>query len=103
MDDLVALLREDAVLRMPPQPSITSAAEIVGFFAAGPCHPGVDRVHVSPTWANGRPAVAMHETAEDGSAVPHGVLVLEVEGETDRRARRVHRPPARGAVQALSL
>ena len=82
MDDLVALLREDAVLRMPPQPSITSAAEIVGFFAAGPCHPGVDRVHVAPTWANGRPAVAMHETAEDGSAVPHGVLVLEVEGET---------------------
>jgi hypothetical protein len=30
--------------------------------------------------ANGRPALIAHQRADDGSAVPHGVKVLEVAG-----------------------
>ena len=37
MDDLITLIRADAVLRMPPQPSIAGSRSIVDFFAAGPC------------------------------------------------------------------
>src|SRR5881275_25829 len=32
MDGLVALLREDAMLRMPPQPSLSGGLQIAGFF-----------------------------------------------------------------------
>ena len=79
MDALVALLREDAVLRMPPQESIVGDRAIGNFFATGPCG-GSDLVtHVAATWANGRPAVVMHRDLPDGSGVePHGVLVFEV-------------------------
>ncbi|MFI5123281.1 MAG: sigma-70 family RNA polymerase sigma factor [Vicinamibacteria bacterium] len=81
MDDLIKLLREDAVLRMPPPPSIAGAAQICHFFATGPCGGGVDRVRVEPTWANGRAAVAMFQGEADGSETPHGLLLLEVEGD----------------------
>ena len=81
VDGLVALLREDAVLRMPPRPAIIGATEIVEFFTrvGGPC--GLGRVTVAPTWANGRPAVNMHRRDDAGKLVPHGVLVLEIAGE----------------------
>jgi RNA polymerase sigma-70 factor (ECF subfamily) len=73
MDALVALLREDAVLSMPPQPAIVGATAIRDFFA------GDGRIlHIATaTWANGRPAVALHEA--DGT--PHRLLVLFVEGD----------------------
>jgi RNA polymerase sigma-70 factor (ECF subfamily) len=79
IDGLVALLREDAVLRMPPQEAVVGAAAIGSFFAGvgGGCGPG--RVRLTPTRANGRPAVAMHERTESGLE-PHGILVLEVAG-----------------------
>jgi RNA polymerase sigma-70 factor (ECF subfamily) len=78
MDALVELLREDAVLRMPPQESIIGNAAICEFFATGPCG-GSDLVtHVAPGWANGRPAVVMHRDLPEGGVEPHGVLVFEV-------------------------
>jgi hypothetical protein len=67
------------VLRMPPQPSVIGAAAIGRFFArVGGCGPG--RIRLTPTRANGRPAVAMHERTESGLE-PHGILVLEVAGD----------------------
>jgi RNA polymerase sigma-70 factor (ECF subfamily) len=81
VDGLVALLREDAVLRMPPQPSVHGAAAVVAFFADG-CRAGADlaSIVVRPVFANGRPAVVMRRH-EDGALVPHGVLVLEPAGD----------------------
>jgi RNA polymerase sigma-70 factor (ECF subfamily) len=77
VDALVALLREDAVLAMPPQPAVRGAEAIGRFLrgVAGGC--GIGRIAVTPTWANGRPAVVMHLLGEDGAAEPHGVMVLD--------------------------
>jgi len=81
MDGLLELLRDDATLRMPPQPTVVGAPAILEFFADGPCLGKIGVVHVTPTRANGRPAVAMHRKGPDGALVPHGVLLLEVEDE----------------------
>ena len=83
IDALVALLREDAVLRMPPQPHIEGAIPIGKFFRDGTCHGGFRHVAIQACSANGRPAVAMWSTdaeigAADAAYEPHGVLVLEV-------------------------
>jgi RNA polymerase sigma-70 factor (ECF subfamily) len=75
VDALVALLREDAVLRMPPADAVRGSVEIVRFFAEV-CAGGVlGRIRLAPTRANGRPALAMYDGDE-----PHGVLVLETDG-----------------------
>jgi RNA polymerase sigma-70 factor, ECF subfamily len=77
MNGLVALLREDATLRMPPQPTLVGALQIAQFFretAAG----DLTRIQHRPVWANGRPAVTIEIRAENDVWVPHGVSVLEV-------------------------
>jgi RNA polymerase sigma-70 factor (ECF subfamily) len=79
IDGLVELLREDAILSMPPQPAVVGAAAIGAFFAAVCGGPG--RLSASPTWANGQPAVALREHAEEGTVRPHRLLVLEVDGD----------------------
>ncbi len=80
VDGLVALLREDATLRMPPQPSVIGAAQIVHFFreVAGGGH--LSNFVLTPIRANGRPAMAIYHRTEDHGLVPHGITVLEIEG-----------------------
>jgi RNA polymerase sigma-70 factor, ECF subfamily len=81
VDGLVALLREDAVLRMPPQPSVRGARAIVEFFREKAAGGDLARMQLTATSANGRPAVAAHRRADSGELVAHGILVLEVVGE----------------------
>jgi RNA polymerase sigma-70 factor, ECF subfamily len=81
VDGLVALLREDAVLRMPPQPSVHGAAAIGHFFSTVPAGGDIGRITAAPAIANGRPAAVMHERADDGTLVPHGVILLESDGD----------------------
>jgi RNA polymerase sigma-70 factor (ECF subfamily) len=78
VDGLVALLREDAVLRMPPQPSVIGAAAVVSFFREKPARGDLSRMLLTPTRANGRPAVVAQRRTPDGGLAPHGVLVLEI-------------------------
>ena len=80
VDGLVALLREDAVLRMPPQPSVTGAAPIARFFRETAARGDLSRMRLTPTRANGRPAVVVQRRTPDGGVHPHGILVLEVSG-----------------------
>jgi len=82
IDGIVALLREDAVLRMPPQPSLIGARSIGDFFERGPCG-GTAVTLVRPAFANGRPAVVMHQLQPDGYAEPHGLLVFELTDSGD--------------------
>jgi RNA polymerase sigma-70 factor, ECF subfamily len=82
IDALVALLREDAVMRMPPQPSVHGPAAIARFFREVAAGGDIGRVRVEPTRANGRPALAMHVRSETGALEPHGIMVLEVAGDT---------------------
>jgi RNA polymerase sigma-70 factor (ECF subfamily) len=80
-DGLVELLREDAVLRMPPQPSVRGATAIAMFFRDRAAGGDFSRMRLTPTWANGRPAVVAQRVDVDGVLVPHGVLVLEIDGD----------------------
>jgi RNA polymerase sigma-70 factor (ECF subfamily) len=73
MTALLALLREDAVMTMPPQPDVIGADAIVAFFADKCDH----RFLASPTWVNGLPAVQLSNT--DGT--PHRLLVLDTPGD----------------------
>jgi RNA polymerase sigma-70 factor (ECF subfamily) len=79
VDGLVALLREDAVMRMPPQRSLSGAIEIARFLREVPGGGDLRTLKLTPTWANGRPAVAIHRRTADRGLVPHGISVLQVE------------------------
>jgi RNA polymerase sigma-70 factor (ECF subfamily) len=79
-DGLVALLRDDAVIRMPPQPSIVGALAVAEFLRDSAACGDLRRLRLTATWANGRPAVVVHRIADDGSLIPHGIKVLEVSG-----------------------
>lgn len=75
---LVALLREDAELRMPPQPAVLGGLEIARFLAdRHACSRGLS---FRTAWGNGRPAVVTYRQ-DAGARVPHGVLLLRVEGD----------------------
>jgi RNA polymerase sigma-70 factor, ECF subfamily len=81
MDGLVALLREDALLRMPPQPTLRGGVEIASFFLDTVAQGDLTRIRHRPTSANGRPAVTIELRAEDGAWIPEGIALLEVEDD----------------------
>jgi RNA polymerase sigma-70 factor (ECF subfamily) len=72
MPALVDLLREDAVMTMPPQPALAGRETIVAFFASN-C---VSSLHLSAaaSWVNGTPAVELRTPAGE----LHRLLVLDV-------------------------
>jgi RNA polymerase sigma-70 factor (ECF subfamily) len=73
---LVELLREDAVMAMPPEPAwFPDAAAIGEFFATVPGEGDLTRVTLVPTRANLRPALAAYFDDE-----PFGIMVFEVAG-----------------------
>ncbi|HWI75116.1 MAG TPA: sigma-70 family RNA polymerase sigma factor, partial [Baekduia sp.] len=72
---LVALLREDAVLSMPPRAAVVGAVEIAAFFGSH-CG-GASRLRATAGSANGRPAVLLH----DPDGAPHRLLVLESDAD----------------------
>ena len=81
IDGLVALLHEDAVLRMPPQPAFVGGSAIASFFAYRVAVDGdLTRFRLTPTSANGRPAAIIHLREDDGELIPHGITVLETKG-----------------------
>jgi RNA polymerase sigma-70 factor (ECF subfamily) len=71
MDGLVALLREDATLRMPPR-SLSGGLRIARFFLETVARGDLTRIRHSQTWANGRPAVTIEVRAEDDTWIPTG-------------------------------
>jgi RNA polymerase sigma-70 factor (ECF subfamily) len=81
VDRLIGLLRADALLRMPPGSMILGRFGVGEFLAAGPCGAPIGVMRLVPTSANGRPALAMYKPDDDGALEPHGILVLEVDGD----------------------
>lgn len=79
MDGLVALLREDATLRMPPQPSVSGGLAIAQFLLETIAHGDLRRIRHTPTWASGRPAFTVQLQAFDAAWTPEGIGVLEIE------------------------
>ena len=80
IDGLVSILREDVMLRMPPQPSVVGSSQIARFFHETIARGELTRIRHSPVWANGRPAVTIHVQDENGAWIPHGISVLLIEG-----------------------
>jgi RNA polymerase sigma-70 factor (ECF subfamily) len=81
VDGLVALLREDAVLRMPPRAAVCGPEAIATFFRETAAGGDLSRMRLVPTSANGRPAVAVQRRIDSGGLLPHGILVLEMTGD----------------------
>ncbi len=81
VEGLVSLLRDDAMLRMPPQPSVVGAVQIARFFRETAAGGDLARMRLTPIRANGRPAVAIYRREQDVGLIPHGISVLEIEGE----------------------
>jgi RNA polymerase sigma factor (sigma-70 family) len=73
---LVSLLRDDAVLNMPPLPSVAGAVAI-GAFLAGSGYLEGERGRVATTSANGSPALV----AFDADDRPVALLVLGFDGD----------------------
>jgi RNA polymerase sigma-70 factor, ECF subfamily len=71
---LVELLREDAVLAMPPEPVWFSGREAVGeFFSTVPAEGDLTRITLVPTRANLRPALAAYFDSQ-----AYGIMVFEL-------------------------
>jgi RNA polymerase sigma-70 factor (ECF subfamily) len=83
IDGFVALLRDDAELRMPPRPSIVGAPALARFWfdPRGPAPCAAAQSRIVPTRANGRPAVVVYKRNEDGSEERFAVMLLETDGE----------------------
>ena len=81
---LVALMREDAVMTMPPDPAVfLGRQEIVDFFATVPAGGELDKIPLLPTRANRQPAVgAYFLDPEAGIYSPYGVMVLTLDGDS---------------------
>jgi RNA polymerase sigma-70 factor (ECF subfamily) len=80
LEGLAALLREDAVLHMPPQSlRLMGRGQVASFFGAVPADGRLDRIRLVATRANGHPALAAYLPAADGSYRAYGVMVLVVD------------------------
>jgi RNA polymerase sigma-70 factor (ECF subfamily) len=80
LQGLAALLREDAVLHMPPQSlRLMGRGQVASFFGAVPADGRLDRIRLVATRANGHPALAAYLPAADGSYRAYGVMVLVVD------------------------
>ena len=80
---LVALMREDAVMTMPPDPAVFLGRHEIGdFFARVPAEGALDRIPLVPTRANRQPAVGAYVADSEGVYRPYGVMVLTLDGES---------------------
>lgn len=89
---LTELLRDDAVLEMPPVPTwFTGRDHIRRFLQAHVLHQPGEFITV-PTGANGQPALAEYQRGPDGVLHAHGVQVLTVAGSRVARIAAFHQP-----------
>lgn len=80
---IVAILTEDALLAMPPEPEHYIGRDAIGaFLATGRVHDILSHFRFLPTRANGQPALATYmRRAEGGPFLAHGLLVLACESD----------------------
>ena len=78
-DALIGLLRADVELEMPPIPTwFTGRDAVVGFLASRVLRAGHWRM--TPTRANGQPALVLHTRTTDGRDRDYGIQVLTLIG-----------------------
>jgi len=87
VNGLVALLKNDAILSMPPSPSWYAGRESIGVFAGNTVFAdngmftgiAVGRWKLLPAQANGQPGAAVYQRMDNGEYHPFGVHVLTFE------------------------
>ncbi len=82
---LTRLLREDAVLEMPPQPTWFAGREQIGRFLASRVLTRPGKFTMARAAANGQPAFAAYLRGNDGVHRAHAIQVLTVSGNRLRR------------------
>ena len=80
---LVALLREDALMTMPPAPLLFRGRQAIGdFFSTVPAGGALGEIRLLPTRANRQPALAGYVLdREAGVYRAYGLMVLTLEGD----------------------
>jgi len=79
VDGLAALLREDVIMRMPPESvDMYGRAAVTAFFATVPAQGRLETIRLVAVRANGQPALAAYEADGDGCYKPYGVMVLTI-------------------------
>jgi RNA polymerase sigma-70 factor, ECF subfamily len=84
LDRFLSVVREDAVLRMPPGRVVAGAAAVGRFWFTdakvdGRC--SVEKTRLVPTRANGRPAVLVYMREPDGAEHRFAVMTIEADGD----------------------
>ena len=103
MDGLVALLREDATLRMPPQPSMSGGLRIARFFLETVARRRSD-AHTTQTDLGEWPARGDDRSASARRPLdPARDQRARDRGGQDRRDRRVSRPDPGAAVRCPGM
>jgi RNA polymerase sigma-70 factor (ECF subfamily) len=101
---LMQLLREDAVLEMPPLPIWFAGRERVGRFFGSQVLGEPGSFRLLPTAANGQPAFAAYLREPDGAHHAHAITVLTLTGSGVARIVSFNDPglfPAFGLPQVL--
>jgi RNA polymerase sigma-70 factor (ECF subfamily) len=80
IDALMRLLRDDAVLEMPPTPTWFAGRETIGRFLGSRVLGRPGHFRMLPTAANGQLALAAYIRGRDGVHRGHGIDVLTVRG-----------------------
>lgn len=80
---LVALLREDAIMTMPPAPLLFRGREAIGsFFSTVPAGGALDEIRLLPTRANRQSALAGYVLDREADVYrAYGIMVLTLDGE----------------------
>jgi RNA polymerase sigma-70 factor (ECF subfamily) len=80
---IVALLADDALMTMPPQPMRVVGPRAIGeFFATVPAEGRLDLIRLVPTGANRQPALAAYVQDPAGGVFrAYGVMVLALDGD----------------------
>ncbi len=82
VDAIVALLAEDAVMTMPPEPMrLSGTGAIAEFLRTVPAGGALERIRLLPTRANGQPALAAYMEDDTGSHQAYGVMVFALDGD----------------------
>lgn len=88
---LVALLRADVEMEMPPTPTwFTGRAAVTGFLAARILSPGLWRM--LPVRANGQPAFVVYKRSAEGCYEAYGIQVLTLIGSRVARITAFNDP-----------
>jgi RNA polymerase sigma-70 factor (TIGR02960 family) len=79
IEALAALLREDAILRMPPEPvEIIGRAAVTEFFATQPAGGRLDQIRLVETAANRQPALAAYLPSGTNTCRGYGIMVFTI-------------------------